>query len=150
MAIRKIIRDTLQKKLFRAHKEKFATLPVPMCYRPTDTRRLSNKIDILGQTEKQILVLNDIVSVDIIVVEDALRAKKKSPWTLGYAMTIHSSQGLTISNTVVWIVDDRIGWLICVYLAVYIVRRINQLRRVVFDANDTSNNEIVSDDIIKN
>ena len=71
-------------------------------------------------------MLNDIVLVDISTVEDALRADK-SPWTLGYITTINSSQGLTISDTIVWIVDNRIEWSNLVYLAVSRVRRINQL-----------------------
>ena len=142
MASRKIVRDTLQRKLFERHKEKFPTLSVPMCYRPADTRKQNIEVEIPGRPEKQILVLNDIVLVDISVVEDALRADK-SPWTLGYVTTIHSSQGLTITDTIVWIVDNRIEWSNLVYLAVSRVRRINQLRRIVFDddasiVNDTT------------
>ena len=135
-------------KLFYTQKEKFATLPVPLCYRPKDTRRQNIEVDISGQSEKQSLVLNAIVLVDINVVEDALRADK-SPWKLGYAATIHSSQGLTISDTIVWIIDNRIERSNLVYLAVSRVRRINQLRRVVLDANDTTISDIVSDDIIR-
>ena len=101
IASRKIVIDTLQRELFELHKEKFPTVPVPLCYRPSDTRRQNIQVEIPGPltdsgTEKQILVLNDIVLVDISAVEDALRADK-SPWTLGYAATIHSSQGLTIT-----------------------------------------------------
>ena len=68
--------------------------------------------------EKQTLVLNDIVLVDINAVEDALSADK-SPWTLGYVTTIHSSQGLTITDTIVWIVDNHIEWSNLIYLAVF-------------------------------
>ena len=95
VASRKIVRDTLQRKLFHLHKEKFPTLPVPLRYRPSDTRKQNIEVEIPGQKEKRILVLNDIVLVDINAVEDALCADK-SPWTLGYVTTIHSSQGLTI------------------------------------------------------
>ena len=55
--------------------------PVPLCYRPVDTRRQNMEVEIPGKCEKQILVLNDIVPVDINAVEDALSANK-SPWTL--------------------------------------------------------------------
>ena len=99
-----------------------------------------------GLTEKQTLVLNDIVLVDISAVEDALRADK-SPWTLGYVTTIHSSQGLTISDTIVWMVDNRIEWSNLVYLAVSRVRRINQLRRIVLD-DDTTISDIIDVKII--
>ena len=68
-----------------------------------DTRRQNIEVEIPGLTEsekKQVLVLNDIVLVDISAVEDTLHADQ-SPWTLGYAATIHSSQGLTIADTIV-------------------------------------------------
>ena len=66
----------------------------------------------------------------------------KSPWTLGYVTTIHSSQGLTITDTIVWIVDNRIEWSNLVYLALSRVRRINQLRRIVFDDAETTISDI--------
>ncbi len=62
-------------------------------------------------------------------VADAL-SMKNSPWRLGYASTIHSTQGLTITDTIVWIIDDFIEWDNLVYLAISRVRRMNQLRRV--------------------
>jgi len=146
VASRKIVRDTLQKKLFKLHEEKFSTFPVPLCYRPSNTRKQNIEVEIPGQNEKQILVLNDIVLVDINTVEDALCADK-SPWTLGYVTTIHSSQGLTITDTTVWIVDNRIEWSNLVYLAVSRVRRINQLRRIVFDDNDTIDSDAIIVDV---
>ena len=115
-----------------------------------DLRILENQnieVEIPGQNAKQILVLNEIVLVDICAVEDALRADK-FPWTLGYAATIHSSQGLTISDTIVWIVDNRIEWSNLVYFPVSRVRRINQLRRIVLDYNDTTIRDIIDDKII--
>jgi hypothetical protein len=71
----------------------------------------------------------------------------KSPWTLGYVTTIHSSQGLTITDTIVWIVDNRIEWSNLVYLAVSRVRRINQLRRIVVgdDAEPTISDASIFD-----
>ncbi len=128
---RKIVRDELQKKLFTLHKEKFSHLPVPLCYRPADTRRQNIEVEIPGGGVQN-LVLNDIVLVAINTVESAL-SMDKSPWMLGYAITIHSSQGLTISDTNIWIVDDRIEWSNLVYLAVSRVRRITQLHRVIID-----------------
>lgn len=146
VASRKIVRDTLQKKLFAIHKEKFPTFLVPLCYRPLDTRKQNIEVEIPGQKEKQILVLNDIVLVDISAVEDAL-CTDRSPWTLGYVTTIHSSQGLTITDTIVWIVDNRIEWSNLVYLAVSRVRRINQLRRIVID-DDIIDVSVIDDKII--
>jgi hypothetical protein len=146
VASRKIIRDELQKKLFMLHKEKFSNLPVPLCYRPADTRRQNIDVEIPGESVRiQNLVLNDIVLIDINSVESAL-SMDKSPWILGYAITIHSSQGLTISDTNIWIVDDRIEWSNLVYLAVSRVRRITQLHRVIIDYVTTE--EITNDDAV--
>ena len=80
--------------------------------------------------------------IDIGVVEDALRAYK-SPCPLGNSATMHSSQGLTIPDTIVWIIDNRIECLNLVYLAVSRVRRRNQLRRVVLDTNDTTQQSMI-------
>jgi len=113
-----------------------------MLYRPLDTIKQNIEVEIPGQNGKQILVLNGIVLVDINAVEDAFCADK-SPWMLGYVTTIHSSQRLTIMDTIVWIVDNRIEWSNLVYLAVSRVRRTNQLRRIVFDDNAS----IIDDDI---
>jgi ATP-dependent exoDNAse (exonuclease V) alpha subunit len=104
---------------------------VPLCYRPSDSRKQNVEVQIPGG-EKQTLVLNDIVLVDINLVEYAINADK-SPWMLGYASTIHSSQGLTITDTIVYIVDNRIMWANLIYLAVSRVRRISQLRRIIID-----------------
>ena len=52
VASRKIVRDTLQRKLFELHKEKFPTLPVPLCYRPADTRRQNIEVEIPGHKTK--------------------------------------------------------------------------------------------------
>ncbi len=124
----------LKTKLLTLHKEKFSNLPVPLCSRPADTRRQNIEVEIPGgDTESarvQNLVLNDIVLVAINTVESAL-SMDKSPRMLGYAITIHSSQGLTFSDTNIWIVDDRIEWSNLVYLAVSRVRRITQLHRLL-------------------
>ncbi len=48
VASRKIVRDELQEKLFTLHKEKFSNLPVPLCYRPADTRRQNIDVEIPG------------------------------------------------------------------------------------------------------
>jgi len=85
-------------------------------------------------------VLNDIVFVDLSVVRDAINAIN-SPWRLGYAITIHSSQGLTITDTTMYIIDDFIEWDNLIYLAASRVRKINQLRRVVVTLQQLSKPE---------
>ncbi|MEW8688311.1 MAG: hypothetical protein AB2556_21070 [Candidatus Thiodiazotropha sp.] len=52
-------------------------------------------------------------------------------WALGYAITVHSSQGLTIADPQkVWIIDDFLQWSNLAYLAVSRVEYMHQLERV--------------------
>ena len=63
---------------------------------------------------------------------EVLDGKWGSDWALGYALTIHSSQGLTIADPQkVWIIDDFLQWSNLAYLAVSWVERMHQLERVV-------------------
>ena len=138
---RKIIRDGISSQLFKIHQKKFPNELVPLCYRPKNTRLQNILVDIPGSKkngiqQQQQLVLNDIVFVNIHAVEDALNMDN-SPWILGYAATIHSSQGLTITDTIVWIIDNYIEWDNLIYLAVSRVRRITQLRRVILPRSKT-------------
>ena len=53
-------------------------------------------------------------------------------WTLGYALTVHSGQGLTVADPQkVWIIDDFLQWSNLAYLAVSLVEYLSQLERVV-------------------
>ena len=58
------------------------------------------------------------------------------------------SQGLTITDAIVWIVDSRIEWSNLVYLAVSRVRRINQFRRIVFYDDTIGKSEIFDAGIV--
>ncbi len=74
------------------------------------------------------LVLNDIVDVSIEAAEAAI---KTDDWRLGYALTVHSSQGLTIhAIQKVWIIDDYLQWSNLAYLAIARVEYLTQLERV--------------------
>ena len=65
---------------------------------------------------KEVLVLNDVVNVEVEAAEMAIRT---DDWRLGYSVTVHSSQGLTIYNPQkVWIIDDYLQWFNLAYLAV--------------------------------
>ena len=71
------------------------------------------------------------------VVEVPLRCREVrggiwgSDWALGYAITVHSSQGLTIADPQkVWIIDDYLQWSNLAYLAVSRVEHLSQLQRV--------------------
>ena len=58
---------------------------------------------------------------------------------LGYAITVHSSQGLTIVDPQkVWIIDDYLQWSNLAYMAVSRVEHLSQLQRVVCPPEDGS------------
>ena len=53
-------------------------------------------------------------------------------WDIGFALTVHSSQGLTIHDPPkIWIIDDYLQWSNLAYLAVSRVEYLRQLERVV-------------------
>ena len=137
LVTRKAPRDQAQKLLFERHKEAFPDEPVPLLYRPRDTRLQNVLVTIPGpllvddgQPDQQELVLNDVVEVSVETAQEVLDGKWGQNWALGYAMTVHSSQGLTIKDPQkVWIVDDYIQWSNLAYLAVSRVQYLNQLAR---------------------
>ena len=57
--------------------------------------------------------------------------KKVIDWELGYAMTIHTSQGMTLkAPQSVWVIDENLAWVNLIYLAVGRVEYLSQLIRV--------------------
>ena len=54
-------------------------------------------VTIPGSTRHEKLVLNDIVKVTIEIAEQVLK-QQTDDLHLGYALTVHSSQGLTIHD----------------------------------------------------
>lgn len=67
----------------------------------------------------------------LIVAAKAAFGANASDWRLAYALTIHSSQGPTISDPQnVWIIDDYLTWSNLVYLVVSHVEYLHQLQRV--------------------
>jgi len=132
---RKSHRDRAQVLMFQHHKVAYPNEPVPLLYRPMDTRRQNIMVTIPGpltvdRPDQEQLVKNDVVPVSIQTAQEVLDGKWGGDWALGYAMTIHSSQGLTIENPKkVWIIDDRIEWSNLVYLAVSRVQYLHQLAR---------------------
>ena len=110
---------------------------MPLLYRPEDTRRQNIMVTIPGPSPKgrpyqQKLVLNDVVEVPLKYARKILGGMWRSDWALGYATTVHSSQGLTIVDPQkVWIIDDYLQWSNLAYLAVSRVEHLSQLERVV-------------------
>jgi hypothetical protein len=135
LVTRKAPRDQAQGLLFQRHKQAFPNEPVPLLYRPRDTRRQNVMVAIPRPLlddgpDQQELVLNEVVEVSIETAQEVLDGKWGDDWALGYAMTVHSSQGLTIEDPQkVWIVDDYIQWSNLAYLAVSRVRYLHQLAR---------------------
>ena len=85
-----------------------------------------------GKPNQQELLLNDVVEVPLKYARKVLGGMWGSDWALGYAITVHSSQGLTIADPQkVWIIDDYLQWSNLAYLAVSRVEHLSQLERVV-------------------
>ena len=84
-----------------------------------------------GRPDQQELVLNNVVEVPLKYAREVLDGKWGQDWALGYALTIHSSQGLTVADPQkVWITDDFLQWSNLAYLAVSRVEYLSQLERV--------------------
>ncbi|MCG7980945.1 MAG: AAA family ATPase [Candidatus Thiodiazotropha endolucinida] len=135
---RQKVRDRAQARLFESHEKHFPDLPVPLLYRPKDTRRQNVMVTIPGplvldgRPDQQELVLNDVVEVSLQTAREGLDGIWGQDWALGYAITVHSSQGLTIADPQkVWIIDDFLQWSNLAYLAVSRVEYMHQLERVV-------------------
>ena len=106
-------------------------MPVPILCHPKDSRIENITVTIPGTgvpSREQELVLNDIVEVTIKAAETAIRTEN---WRLGYALTIHACQGLTIrSPQKVWIIDKYLQWPNLAYVEVSPVEYMDQLERV--------------------
>ena len=132
---RQKVRDRAQRLLFERHKC-FPDAPVPLLYRLKDTRRqniVTTPEPLLGGwPDQQELVLNDVVEVPLKYAREVLDGKWGQDWALGYALTVHSSQGLTVADPEkVLIIDDFLQWFNLAYLAVSQVEYLSQLQRVV-------------------
>ncbi len=74
--------------------------------------------------------MNDVLPVSVQTAQEVLNGRWGEDWALGYAMTVHSTQGLTIEDPLrVWIVDDYMQWSNLSYLAISMVRYLSQLAR---------------------
>ncbi|CAG8633283.1 3172_t:CDS:2, partial [Paraglomus occultum] len=81
-------------------------------------------VSIPGSSEKQELVKNNIVHLPLNTlpekfIKDILTEEKILDWDLGYAMTVHTSQGMTLEAPQrVWVIDEHLAWDNLIYLAV--------------------------------
>ncbi|PKK75347.1 hypothetical protein RhiirC2_773709 [Rhizophagus irregularis] len=97
---------------------------------------------IPGSSEKKELVKNDIIHLPLNTLldeflKDMLADKKVIDWELGYAMTNHTSQGMTLKALQrVWVINENLAWDNLIYLAVgrveylhYLLKFPKRLRR---------------------
>ena len=103
---------------------------MPLIYRPKDGRKQNCLVSIPGTSEKRNLVKNDIVHVPLSAVVNIEKGIFPD-WKLGYVLTIHTSQGMTLESPQrVWIIDEHLAWDNLIYLAVGRVEYLNQLIRI--------------------
>ncbi|RHZ75705.1 hypothetical protein Glove_212g85 [Diversispora epigaea] len=110
--------------------------PIPLIYRPRDGRKQNCLVPIPGLSEKQELVKNNIVYLSLNIlfetfIADILKEEKILDWDLGYAMTVHTSQGMTLeASQQVWVIDENLAWDNLIYFAVGRVEYLNQLIQI--------------------
>ena len=127
----------LQKLLFKRHEEYFPDTSVPFQYRPEDTMRAEHhghhpRALTGGQAKSAGAFLNDAIEVPLKYAREILGGMWGSDWAPGYAITVHSSQGLTIADPQkAWIIDDYLEWSNLAYLAVSRLEHLSQLEREV-------------------
>ena len=121
---RQKVRDRAQRLLFERHEKYFPDTEEPLLHRPKDTRRQNIMVTIPGpllldgRPDQEELVLNDVVQEGLKYAREVLDGKWDQDWALGYALTVHSSQVLTVADPQkVWIIDDYLQWSNLAYLA---------------------------------
>ncbi|CAG8823345.1 15098_t:CDS:1, partial [Gigaspora rosea] len=103
---------------------------------PRDGRKQNCLVQIPSSSEKEELVKNDIEylllnTLSDKFLKDILADTKVIDWELGYTMTIHTSQGMTLKSPQrVWVIDENLTWDNLIYLAVGRIEYLSQLIRV--------------------
>ncbi len=117
-------RRIASQKCLELYQAKYLNVPIPLIYRPRDGRKQNCLVPIPGLSEKKELVKNDIIHLLLNTLpdkflKDMLADKKVIDWELGYAMTIHISQGMIFkASQRVWIINKNLAWDNLIYLAV--------------------------------
>ena len=126
LSSRRASQARIEKDLLRRHKEKYNSHTVPVSYRPRDTRVQKRNVRVpYTDVILENAVTHDRVWLPLQVVEQVI---KHPDWRLGYCMTVHSAQGLTIKETL-WIIDQRLCWSNLIYTAISRVEYSTQLKR---------------------
>ncbi|PKK67854.1 hypothetical protein RhiirC2_782990 [Rhizophagus irregularis] len=123
-------------KCLELHQAKYSNVPIPLIYRLRDGHKQNCLVQISSSSEKKELVKNDIIHLPLNTLsdkflQDMLGKEKAIDWELEYAMTIHTSQGMTLKSPQrVWVIDKNLAWDNLIYLAVGRVEYLSQLIRV--------------------
>ncbi|CAG8835151.1 22842_t:CDS:2, partial [Racocetra persica] len=102
-------------KCLELHRKKYPNVLIPLIYRPRDKHKQNCLVQIPGSSEKKELVKNDIEYLPLNTLsdkflKDILVDKKIIDWELGYAMTIHTSQGMTLKLPQrIWVIDENLA-----------------------------------------
>ncbi|CAG8444700.1 11616_t:CDS:10 [Ambispora gerdemannii] len=101
-------RRIASQKCRELHRIKYSDAQLLLIYKQRDGRKQNCLVPIPDSSEKQELVKTDI--------------------DLGYAMTVHTSQGMTLEAPQrVWVIDEHLAWDNLIYLAIDHVEYLNQL-----------------------
>ncbi|CAG8663648.1 3798_t:CDS:2, partial [Dentiscutata heterogama] len=128
-----LFRRIASQKCLKIHQVKYPKIPIPLIYRPKDRHKQNCLVQIPGLSEKKELVKNDIVYLPLNILpdkflKDILVDKKVIDWELRYAITIYTSQGMTLKSPQrVWVIDENLAWDNLIYLAVGYVEYLSQL-----------------------
>ena len=101
---RQKVRDRAQRLLFERNEKCFPDVPVPLLYRPKDTRRQNIMVIIPGllldgRPDREELVLNDVVEVPLEYAREVLDGRWGQDWALGYAVTVQKAIRLQPDKT---------------------------------------------------
>ena len=141
LSAHRLSQSIASQKCLELHQAKYPNIPIPLIYRPRDGRKQNCLVQIPGSSEKRELVKNDIIYLPLKALSDkflqSMSGKEEAKnwkaidWELGYAMTIHTSQGMTLKAPQrVWVIDENLAWDNLIYLAVGRVEYLSQLIRV--------------------
>ncbi|CAG8678059.1 3305_t:CDS:2 [Gigaspora margarita] len=128
-----LFRRIASHKCLELHRKKYSNVLIPLIYRPRDGRKQNCLVQIPGSSEKKELVKNDIEylllnTLSDKFLKDILADKKVIDWELRYAMTIHTSQGITLKSPQhVWVIDKNLAWDNLIYLVVGRIEYLSQL-----------------------
>ncbi|CAG8765447.1 16365_t:CDS:10, partial [Gigaspora margarita] len=128
LSAHRLFRRLASQICLKLHCTKYSEIPIPLIYRPKDGCKQNCLVPIPGSSEKKELVKNDIIHLPLNTLpnkflQGMLGKEKAIDWELEYAMTIHTSQGMTLKA------PQRV-WDNLIYFAVGHIEYLGQLIRI--------------------